>query len=70
MDSPFRQLVQKCTKNASRVFLDDHMPDGTAVRSMARRVAVNPVTGTVAIALAVLSVTGADESRDSLNDQR
>ena len=70
VDSPFRQLVQKCTKNASRVFLDDHMPDGTVVRSMARRVAVNPVTGTVAIALAVLSVTGADESRDSLNDQR
>ena len=68
-DSAFLQLMRKCNNNPNRVFLDDHMPDGTTVRSMARRIAVNPVTGTVAIALAVLSITGADEAKDSLNDQ-
>ncbi|MBR4331790.1 MAG: EAL domain-containing protein [Clostridia bacterium] len=57
VDLAFMELMRKCSGHANRVFLDDHLPDGTAVHSMARRVAVNPVNGTVAIALAVLSIT-------------
>jgi EAL domain-containing protein (putative c-di-GMP-specific phosphodiesterase class I) len=57
VDLAFMELMRKCSDHTNRVFLDDHMPDGTAVHSMARRVAVNPVNGTVAIALAVLSIT-------------
>ncbi len=56
-NSPFLELMRKCSDHANRVFLDDHLPDGTTVHSMARRIAVNPVTGTVAIALAVLSIS-------------
>ncbi|MBR0227861.1 MAG: EAL domain-containing protein [Clostridia bacterium] len=60
-DSAFLQLMRRCSNNPSRVFLDDHMPDGTVVHSMARRIAVNPVNGTVAIALAVLSISGKND---------
>jgi hypothetical protein len=37
------------------------MPDGSVAHSFTRKLSVNPVTGTVAIALAILSVTDPDE---------
>ena len=37
------------------------MPDGSVIHSFARRIAVNPVSGTVAIAVAVLSVREPNE---------
>ena len=38
------------------------MPDGSLVHAFARRISVNPVTGSTAVALAVLSITEPDES--------
>ena len=38
------------------------MPDGSVVHSFARRIAVNPVTGSMAVAVAVLSISEPGES--------
>lgn len=55
-------LARVCRDQAgSRTFYDDRAPDGTGVRSFARRIAVNPVTGGIAVAVAVLSLTEPDE---------
>ena len=44
--------------------IDEKMPDGTSVHSFVRRIAVNPVTGTAAVAVAVLSVTSPNEKAE------
>lgn len=40
---------------------DEKMPDGSVVHSFARRIGVNPITGTVAVAIAVLFVSTPNE---------
>ena len=57
----FIATVKQCCEGGG-AFFDETMPDGTVVHSLARRVSVNPVTGTTAIAIAILSVTRPDES--------
>ena len=54
----FMTRVRECCETGNRVFSDELMPDGTMIHSFARRVGENPITGTVAVAVAVLSVTG------------
>ncbi len=53
----FMNLVRQCCDSGSRAFYDEQMPDGAIVHSFARRVGVNSVTGTTAVAVAVLSIT-------------
>ena len=57
----FLKLVQSCCQSSGRSFFDERMPDGAVVHSFARRIATNPVTGTSAAAVAVLSITEPDE---------
>ena len=54
-------VVRKCVEPGSRTFYDEKMPDGSVVHSFARRIGRNPVTGDVAFAVAVLSITEAEE---------
>ena len=56
-----------CKGQITRTFFDDRMPDGSIVHSFARRIGTNPVTGCVAIAVAILSVTEPDIRQISLN---
>ena len=58
----FLQQVRQCCNDTNRLFFDECMPDGSIVHSMARRIGRNPITGTVATAIVVLSITGADDS--------
>ena len=61
-DSGFmRNLVRTCCDSGSRAFYDEKMADGSVVHSFARRIGVNPVTGCVAVAVAVLSISEPDE---------
>lgn len=53
-------VVETCCKRGVRSFYDESMPDGSVVHSFARRLGVNPVTGDVSVAVAVLSITDAD----------
>lgn len=54
-------VVKQCSETGNRVFFDDRMPDGSVVHAFARRVDVNPVTGSAAVAIAVLSITEPDD---------
>ena len=53
-------IVKTCCEMGVKSFFDERMPNGAVVHSFARRIAVNPVDGTVAVAVAVLSITNAD----------
>ncbi len=55
-------IVKTCCEQGIRSFYDEKMSDGSVVHSFARRIGTNPVTGTIAVAIAVLSVSDPDES--------
>ena len=54
-------VVKNCCEQGVRTFYDEKMPDGSVVHSFARRVGVNPVNGTAAVAVAVLSIRELNE---------
>lgn len=54
-------VVKTCCEQGIRTFYDEKMPDGSIVHSFARRIGVNPITGTTAVAIAVLSIREANE---------
>lgn len=54
-------VVKTCCEKGLLSFYDEQMPDGSVVHSFARRVGTNPVTGSVAVAIAVLSITPPNE---------
>ena len=60
--SSFMDNVRECCASGNRLFLDEKMPDGSTVHSFIRRIQTNPVTGTTALAVAVLSITEPDEN--------
>ena len=57
----FINTIKKCCRTGNRAFFDEQMSDGSMVHSFIRRIGQNPVTGKVAVAIAVLSVTPPDE---------
>ena len=59
-DAFMNNVVKTCCEKGIKSFYDEKMPDGSVVHSFARRIAINPVDGTVAVAIAVLSITDAD----------
>ena len=60
-DAFMRNVVKTCCEQGTRSFYDEKMPDGSVVHSFARRIGINPVDGTIAVAIVVLSITGEDE---------
>lgn len=52
-----KNAVSKCKEQGSRAFYDEKMPDGSVIHSFARMIGTNPVSGEIAIAVAVLSIT-------------
>ncbi|MBR4555284.1 MAG: EAL domain-containing protein [Ruminococcus sp.] len=58
---PFKKaLIQSKTDNGI-IFMSEHSTDGSTVHSCLRRIADNPVSGTYAAAVAILSVSGTDQ---------
>ena len=60
--SSFMKAIERCRNNGNRAFVDEIIRDGSIVRSFVRRIAVNQITGTESVAIAVLSITDPDES--------
>jgi len=58
----FPAVIKQCCESGNRTFYEDKLPDGSVIHSLAYRVCSNPVTGSTAVAVAVLSVTEADDS--------
>lgn len=54
-------VVKTCCERGIPSFYDEQMPDGSVVHSFARRVNTDPVTGSIAVVIAVLSITAPDE---------
>ena len=52
----FLRAVRQCGIDGNQLIVDETMPDGSTVHALIKRVAVNPVTGTSALAVAVLAV--------------
>ena len=55
-ESFLANMIQ-CAETGSRIFVDEKFPNNTTVHTFMRRIAINPVTGTKSVAVAVLSVT-------------
>ena len=58
----FFRVVRQCCEGRNRIYFDERMPDGSTAHSFVRRLSVNPVTGSVAVAVAVLSISEPDDS--------
>ncbi len=54
--SAFLGAVMRCSRDGNRAIIDEPVDDKTTIHTFIRRVAVNPVTGTAAIAVAVLAI--------------
>ena len=55
--SLFLKTVRQCCESGNRMFFDEKMPDGMVVHQFIRRIGVNPVSGSCAVAIAVLSIS-------------
>ncbi|MBP5331573.1 MAG: EAL domain-containing protein [Lachnospiraceae bacterium] len=52
-----RNISKSCSEQGLRTFIDEKMPDGSLVRSFVRKLSTNPVDGSIAVAIAVLSIS-------------
>lgn len=59
-----RNAQKNCCEQGMKALYDEKMPDGSIVHSFARRIDINPVDGSIAVAVAVLSISepGEDET--------
>lgn len=55
-ESALARAILQCGADGNRVVVDESLSNGTTAHSFIRRISVNPVTGTTAIAVAVLAV--------------
>jgi hypothetical protein len=61
-DSSFMlNIVKTCCEKGGVSLYDEQMPDGSVLHSIARKVGTDPVTGSDAVVIAVLSITAPDE---------
>ncbi len=53
----FFKAITQCGQDGNRLVIDENVGKDTAVHTLMRRIAVNPVTGTAAVAVAVLAIS-------------
>lgn len=58
---PFVSNIKHCLKDYERTIFDETLPDGTTIHSFIRKIAEDSVTGKIALAVAVLSITETNE---------
>ncbi len=56
-ESAFFRAVMQCCQEGNRLVVDEKVGQDTVVHTLIRRIAVNPVTGTAAVAVAVLTIS-------------
>ena len=55
--SPFLDALRQCAEDGRLIVVDEDFGNGEVVHSIAKRVAVNPVTGTAAVVVSIVAVT-------------
>ena len=58
----FIDAVRQCCHTGKSTFFDEKMPDGTVIHAFARYINDNPVTGSRAVAIVILSIREPNES--------
>ncbi len=61
-ESTFLKAVAQCGREGNRLVVDEKVGPDTVVHTLIRRIAVNPVTGTAAVAVAVLTINNQPDS--------
>ena len=51
------KIMKNCTEEGGRTIFNEKLPDGSVVHCFARRISANPITGDIAIAVAILAVS-------------
>ena len=57
----FMNAIIRCSHDGNRALIDEQVDEKTTIHTFIRRIAVNPVSGNAAIAVAVLAVVEAEE---------
>lgn len=55
----FIKVLKSASKSANRLFVDEKLPDDSIAHCFIKRVAVNPISGSVAVFISVLSIVEA-----------
>ena len=66
----FLNMLTKSIKGGNRLFIDEKLPDNSIAHYFIKRVAINPLTGTIALFVAVFSVLDAEEGATYANIAR
>ena len=61
-ESTFLKAIMHCGKEGGRLVVDEKMGQDTYVHTLICRIGVNPVTGTSAIAVAILTIANESTS--------
>ncbi len=56
MGNGFLKAMRRCALDGNQMMIDEEVSEGTTAHAFLQRVAVNPVTGNAAVAVAVLSI--------------
>ena len=62
IESTFFNAVMQCSREGGRLIIDEKVGADTFVHTLIRRIAVNRVTGTAAVAVAILAISNEAES--------
>ena len=60
--SVYSDAVKRCANTGERIFFRESLPDGARMRTVLRRICVNPVTGVAAVVAVILDIDEPDES--------
>ncbi len=55
------KTLQQCCETGSHMLFDIQLPDDLTAHAFVRRISTNPATGTAAVAIAILSISGREE---------
>ena len=58
----FLNTLRECADNGNKMLVDEELPDGSVAHSFLKRIAVNTVKGTKAVAIAVLAISGTKDA--------
>lgn len=62
--SPFIDAVIRCSRDGNRAIIDEPIDDKSTIHTFIRRLAVNPITGSAAVAIVVLAIVEEKENAD------
>ena len=66
IEDEFMLAIEQSAADGSRMLIDEKIKDGSTVHAFIKRIAVNPATGTKALAVALLSVIDEKEQKSAV----